>query len=83
MGKRSLELARKIQKAFVEKYLDKVSHVQLTRHNIADHLLSIVSFQEGPTAAGEAEVDKELEKSQTSVGIVTNFMLSKRSTKPQ
>ena len=48
VGKRSLELARVFQKAFIEKYLNRISRVRLARGNIADHLLSIVSFRDGP-----------------------------------
>ena len=74
------------QKAFVENYLKKIQKVKLTKQNIADHLLSIVSFRETPARQVEGEDIKMVEnddkeeketasdiKSQTSVGIVTNY----------
>ena len=44
IASKSLQIARMLQKAFVNSYLARVSKVRLTKQNIADHLLSIVQF---------------------------------------
>jgi len=44
IASKSLEIARMLQKAFVDCYLSRVSQIKLTKQNVADHLLSIVQF---------------------------------------
>ena len=84
MGAKSLTLARTFQKAFIENYLNAVSKVRITRDNIADNLLSFVSFSTGeqkqPKTTDQAdneEASKQKRQQQTSIGIATNYKVQK------
>lgn len=43
---KSLEVARRIQNAFITSYLDRVGEVRVTRENLAESLFSIVQFKD-------------------------------------
>ena len=45
VAENSLVIARKIQSAFTESYLSKVNKVRITKENLAENLLSVVSFK--------------------------------------
>jgi len=75
VARRSLQVARTVQKAFVDNYLGKVGSVRLTADNIAQHLFSIVTFSDAVEERSEIAAEQE----DKSLGIVTNYKVVKKS----